>query len=324
MSVVICPSTMFHNEKELLSRITEASEAIRRKHRMLKLGKEATEQNVREFFKPMINPIEKLVTHENKKDELKNKKVKLEVKEEYLNNLENTLNEKEQVIDRILPNNNNNNFNENDDSFLSAEEEIFNSTAKNIKVEPFDFDSVIKEFTGKAAQKHKQFDTQTGVRQLQEGLKVGDSPINFEGNKINIGNTDYMPTLGLLELLFKKSPDKSLVNEMDLQAYRSILLTTNAHKKNYKPTSAIREDKTDKYKNYISKMFETKKGSGVLPKYMIEHAKKRKIDYLYWDDPNELVDRLRLLVGSQAAGNTSHNNEIMSIIEELRESNIIY
>ena len=47
-------------------------------------------------------------------------------------------------------------------------------------------------------------------------------------------------------------------------------------------------------------------------------------EYVYWDDPNELVDRLRLLLASQAAGNPSHNNEIISIIEELWEAGIIY
>lgn len=43
----------------------------------------------------------------------------------------------------------------------------------------------------------------------------------------------------------------------------------------------------------------------------------------YWNDPNELVDRLRLLISSKSAGHTGHNNEIISIIEELREANII-
>ena len=40
-------------------------------------------------------------------------------------------------------------------------------------------------------------------------------------------------------------------------------------------------------------------------------------EYIHWD-------RLQLLLGSQPAGNPSHNNEIMSIIEELREVQIIY
>ena len=33
------------------------------------------------------------------------------------------------------------------------------------------------------------------------------------------------------------------------------------------------------------------------------------IDYVYWDDPNELVDRLRLLDASYRAGNNSRQRD---------------
>lgn len=49
----------------------------------------------------------------------------------------------------------------------------------------------------------------------------------------------------------------------------------------------------------------------------------QNIVYEYYDDPNELCDRLQLLVSSQNAGNSNHSQEINSIIEELRERNII-
>jgi len=62
---------------------------------------------------------------------------------------------------------------------------------------------------------------------------------------------------------------------------------------------------------------ESKTGSGlykdVLPQTQL----------VYYDDPNELVTRLNLLVSSQSVGNTGVNNEIISILEELRERNII-
>lgn len=48
------------------------------------------------------------------------------------------------------------------------------------------------------------------------------------------------------------------------------------------------------------------------------------IVYEYYDDPNELVERLMLLISSKSAGNTNHDQEINSIIEELRERNIIH
>jgi len=34
------------------------------------------------------------------------------------------------------------------------------------------------------------------------------------------------------------------------------------------------------------------------------------IDYVHWDDPNELVDRLRLLDASHRAGNNAHNESV--------------
>ena len=50
----------------------------------------------------------------------------------------------------------------------------------------------------------------------------------------------------------------------------------------------------------------------------------KPIEYVYWDDPNELINRLRLFIASQAAGNHGNDNEIISIIEELKEAEIIY
>ena len=44
---------------------------------------------------------------------------------------------------------------------------------------------------------------------------------------------------------------------------------------------------------------------------------------VYYDDPNELVTRLQLLTSSQNAGNTSVNNEIIAVLEELRERKLI-
>jgi len=47
------------------------------------------------------------------------------------------------------------------------------------------------------------------------------------------------------------------------------------------------------------------------------------IDYVHWDDPNELVDRMRLHEVSRQVGHNAHDNEMLSIIEELREAGII-
>ena len=51
---------------------------------------------------------------------------------------------------------------------------------------------------------------------------------------------------------------------------------------------------------------------------------KTKYQYAYWDDINELVERLYLLEMSKRAGNTTLENEILNIEAELREGGYIY
>lgn len=57
--------------------------------------------------------------------------------------------------------------------------------------------------------------------------------------------------------------------------------------------------------------------------YRILKNIKKNTELVYWDDPNELVDRLKLLIASKTAGNTNLDNEILSIIEELKEAGVI-
>lgn len=70
----------------------------------------------------------------------------------------------------------------------------------------------------------------------------------------------------------------------------------------------------------ILKMNKIKYGRSLERKF-IPYAEN--IVYEYYDDPNELCQRLRLLVSSKSAGNSNHDQEINSIIEELRERHII-
>jgi len=50
-----------------------------------------------------------------------------------------------------------------------------------------------------------------------------------------------------------------------------------------------------------------------------------KIDYvpIVMNDPNEFVNRLRLLEALLQVGHNAHDNEILSIIEELCEAGLI-
>lgn len=55
----------------------------------------------------------------------------------------------------------------------------------------------------------------------------------------------------------------------------------------------------------------------------IPYDKNNRIIFEYFDDANELCERLKLLISSRMAGNTNHMHEIASIIEELRELDLI-
>lgn len=177
-----------------------------------------------------------------------------------------------------------------------------------------------------------KFDFTYGVRYDIDSneLKIGNSPIQLDGKDLIIGGLTYKGTPGLYELLFKKHPVGFTGG--DRITYLNIVKRTNAHRINFSAEGRIKGNGSYKYKHIISALntqaptprkSQTTSLRRRLGYGMLMEASDSPIDYVHWDDPNELVERLRLLVASQTAGHTGHTNEIASIIEELRESKII-
>lgn len=148
-------------------------------------------------------------------------------------------------------------------------------------------------------------------------LKIGNKTLDFnDDGSILVGSVSYKPTVGLYELVFKRLPDDQLYDADDLKAYKDILLKSQAHKRGYKNTATVNRDNSLKYKSVIANLFpKSYSGKGMTKSY--------GRDLKYWDDPNELCDRLRLLVTSVEAGNNNHKNEIINIVEELKEAHYI-
>nr|CAI5830209.1 unnamed protein product [Callosobruchus analis] len=175
----------------------------------------------------------------------------------------------------------------------------------------------------------KETDHQYGVRldTTVEKFKIGDSQLDIVGSDVYVKGKRYKGTQGLYELLFKKYPNKALFNDEDVENYRRIVYKTNAHRRHHRRSGQIAGSKLEKYKRIIAPIASTvpttsgggggRNGGKMMTMMEITNNKK---DYIYWDDPNELVDRLRLLLASQEAGHTGHVNEINSLIEELREA----
>lgn len=182
-----------------------------------------------------------------------------------------------------------------------------------------------------------------------EKYKIANSPVEFIGKDFTVEGVKYLGTPGLYELLFKKKPVGYSVG--DLENYMDVLKRTNAYRRNFDPNSQIQGSTDAKYITLI-KPYLSKKGllkaasvsefrpelpstSRLLPpqrprstrtksgKGAMLNLSKKKLDYVYYDNLNEIIDRLRLLTASQMAGHTGHNNEINSILEELREARII-
>ena len=70
-----------------------------------------------------------------------------------------------------------------------------------------------------------------------------------------VDGTKYKTTQGLWELLTKASPDRNSVSMQDKQAYTQILIQSNAHRVNYRPSGRIKASKGLKYTRIISQLF---------------------------------------------------------------------
>jgi len=148
-----------------------------------------------------------------------------------------------------------------------------------------------------------------------------------DADNIIIDGVRYIGTPDLYELIFKRIPDDLLYMEDDMNKYKTMLLAMNAHKHKHQSQGQLLSNRGYKYKYVIAplmsitpKIQKKKSGKG-LPHAMI--LNDNAINYVHWNDPNELVDRLRLLDASHRVGNNVHDNEMLSIIEELREAGLI-
>lgn len=162
-----------------------------------------------------------------------------------------------------------------------------------------------------------------------EKWMLGKSVIDFESQTGNIiiNNKTYKGTKGLYELIFKKQPTNYTTE--DKKNYQEILLSTNVYKRDFDPKGQVRGTNQIKYleiiRPLIQEKLETRKRFNTFSGYGVELLKynSKPIEYVYWNDLNELVDRLRLLIAEETAGNTSHTNEIQSILNELKEEGVI-
>ena len=275
----------FRREKKILHQLVKARDAIRDKYNLLKLSKDNVKRALGETFQPIVEPLEKLVDNQSKEAVSRAvKHAEKSIKRDEKHNK--SIKRKEEYGDDDMQ-----------DDTLQAETSV-ELAASN------EGDNESHNKYLEMLSQDRYLDKIYGIRKENGGFMIGNSPINLEGIFIDVNG--FIP--------FAKSDDYS--------NYSKILEATSARKKRYDSNERIRPHNSNKFKYIIAPMFE-KQGGGVLPRYKLARM-NTTMDYVYWDDPNELVERLRLLIAEQSTSNPSHVNEIHSIIEELREGGYIY
>jgi hypothetical protein len=300
-------------DMEIVKDIIKTRANIRKKYESIKSKNIKSTAQLENIFKPITTPLKKLVKNTCSNDDGGSlmKKTKYEVKSD--NDSDDDDDDYNSAIaddaDREK---------EDDDDDVDSEEQDYetpSSTFTKIAYKHRNFQDIISQFY---MANPKNIDFVYGLRKNRNGdWMIGNSDVTMTNNMLYIKEHQYVVTRGLLELLITIKPDSKLYNEEDLKNYKSILIDTNAHRNNYCENKRVRSNRGYKYTQVISPLL-LREGKGIMMQ-----VNNNPIQYSYWNDANELVDRLRLLISSQFVGNNNHTNEINSIIEELREANII-
>ncbi|KYN07645.1 hypothetical protein ALC62_01387 [Cyphomyrmex costatus] len=321
------------DHEKIAMEIAKTSDSIRKKYRALKTGKMEEEIALERHFKPITEPLKQIVenTVESSKDPI---------------NIETFFSEKDEEPKpkRKRPNASYDRSRELSYDHAPSVEEVFEIaneplvTSIRHLLQTSEGQEKLHANYGPLGQRYLKavlsgkkavnIDVVYGVYFSDEGTMLGDKRITLNKNDdIIIDGQRYDGTPGLYELIFMKFLNESICTDDDVQTYKSILLTTNAYRRGHNAGNQVLGNKGHKYKNIIAPLVLGKKvGTGIKKKLDLPCAMSltdNRIDYVHWDDPNELVDRLRLLEASRQAGHNSHDNEILSIIEELREAGLI-
>lgn len=306
------------HERNVKRKLVEVTKAIRKKMRNIRSNVNESEDVFQKTFKPIIEPLTEVATA------VKAEKSKPPVKRELTRKIElqrETLQTAKQKLESTpYIKREDNDDDDDDERFFDIEESIHSKAS---------------EYLGKLRETPQLYDTQYGPRFEDGKVKIGNAEVKFDMKSITllregsvIGQFEISPEL--LHVLFTNTNPVN-ISLPTKKVYAQILDVTNAIRKKYEATSGIQGTRSIKYTAFIKPILDEyillssattpsrpRRGEGI-NKYLTP-----QVQYRWWDSPKELVDRLRLLWASRQAGNNSHHNEIVAILEELREAGVIY
>lgn len=310
-------------EKKIKQQIVDASEAVKRKVRKMRDIETNQKYILDSVFEPITKPLKEIAEKKVNNIDIENKfetSSPLDINKTLRKRVSMVgFNESNPTIGTTTSDDSEDEISANEDSFRT----VLSESGLSEPSEDISSWSMSPEAIG---------DVPFGVRNERGKLMMGSARVVVKDDFIQVGASKYKVTPGIKELLFKRIPDTSIINSEDLGYYKLMLLETNVHRRDYNPQKPLKSNKGRKYLNIIKPLFKLRKVSASTDSQTEPHTGeglpllkkwKKNVDYVYWDDPNELIDRLKLLIASRDAGNTGLDNEILSIIEELRENGII-
>lgn len=294
-------------------KINDLARDIRKKYLALKLGKSEEDEALENIFKPISKPLKNVLnttaaaaaTTALVKKEIKTKP---EVKKEetHFNTVDND--------DRDF------NKDESEEFEFEDSNDVFRSEDAALPHQDLNqYPRISQEYIENFWNKSKKIDLVYGPKydSVVPRWYIGVKIIEFDRatGDVLVDGVTFKGTHGLYNLIFFKDPEP--YTQSDLNEYKSLLDVSSAHRdtRNHLKRSNMR-----KYLQVIRPLYKNVSIGGDGLKMMYNN---KNTEYVYWDDTNELVERLKLLVASQEAGNNSHQNEIVAIINELKEANII-
>lgn len=349
------------NQEKLLKQIKSLSDSIRRKSRALKIGINEREQYLESTFKPVTAPLKQLVKsiqkpatylegdvilpvskYEDKyKGDEETERSEYSEESEESEEGEKTEGETEEMLREEES------LQTSEDLDKSEEADISPTNLSKLGTNIMFKGQLGRQYLVKmlhSSQANRKYHTY-GARVDDDGLMIGDSKLDIDENdNVIIGDRKYKGTKGLYELIFKSKPGK--YTKKDLNLFKGILESTNAHKKGYSKNSPVHRNRSVKYESIISTLFPPHSSTSQIKKRALSSAeinilhKKRKTNeptssgkgllkslyktnIIYYNDINKLVDRMRLLYEAMEAGHTGLDNEWIALVDELRSRGII-
>jgi len=306
--------------EKVVREIEKTAESIRKKHRALKTGKIEEDIATKSHFKPIIEPLQKIVDNSNTRaikdeprDDVDVKTFSVQKREEDVKSSKrkrSSMDRKSKGLDASTSTPSATTVQPTMPESL-ANEHVFETTGDSLMESVQNqlqtpegqktLRETLREHLGPLSQKYvgailtgdreSDMDHMYGVYLDKDGMMFGSKQFDVDNaDNIIIDGVRYVGTPGLYELIFKRVPDDVICTEDDKQKYKSLLLTTNAHRYNHDPHDRIRANRGYKYRHVIAPLMSTepkKKSGRGLPRAMT--LNDNAIDYVHWDDPNELV-----------------------------------